>query len=122
MGNCSSSEERKKAEPATKIARISPSSRAIAVLLSLKVASDGSVQGQVFRTTANAIDCARKYALAATGIKNWHWHDTRHETASRLAVLGVHQEMIGQMIGHKSTQMTKDYQHFLQAELVKAVK
>ena len=96
--------------------------RAVGVLHGLKAASGMSVIGTVFRTTGNAIDCARKDALTATGIQDWRWHDARHDTASRLSVRGVGQELIKQMLGHKNLKMTGDYQTFAQSELVNAVK
>ena len=96
--------------------------RALGVLYGLKAASGMKVDGTVFNTTGDAIDCARKDALKATGITDWCWHDARHETASRLAVRGVGQELIKQMLGHKNLKMTGDYQTFLQNELVNAIK
>jgi len=96
--------------------------RALAVLYSIKAATGGQLEGAVFKTTADAIDCARKDALKATGVLNWWWHDARHETASRLAVRGVGQELIKQMLGHKNLKMTADYQTFSRSELVNAVK
>lgn len=96
--------------------------RAVAILYGLKAASGMKTDGAVFKTTVDAIDCARKDALNATGITDWRWHDARHETASRLAVRGVGQELIKQMLGHKNLKMTGDYQSFLQNELVNAVK
>lgn len=96
--------------------------RAVAVLTALKVTNGGVVEGAVFKTTGDAIDAARKDALKATKIANWRWHDCRHETASRLAVKGVGQELIKQMLGHKNLKMTSDYQTFMQNELVGAVK
>lgn len=96
--------------------------RAVAVLTGLKLANGRDVEGAVFKTTVDAIDAARKDALEATKIEDWHWHDCRHETASRLAVKGVGQELIKQMLGHKNLKMTGDYQKFMQIELVSAIK
>lgn len=96
--------------------------RALAILYGQQAASDMKAIGTVFKTTADAIDCGRKDALKATGIMDWRWHDARHETASRLAVRGVQQELIKQMLGHKNLKMTGDYQSFVQSELVSAVK
>jgi integrase len=109
-------------EKQEKIREIPLTLRAVAVLHGLQASSGFNVIGQVFKTTANAIDCARKDALKTTGIKNWRWHDCRHETASRLRVKGVQQEIIRQMLGHDSLKMTSDYQEFMKSEMVEAVK
>lgn len=96
--------------------------RAVEILTQLKIASGYPNEGMVFTITADAVTKARQRALKATGITNWRLHDARHETASRLAVKRVPQQLIRDMLGHKNMQMTGDYQAFIKAEMVAAVK
>ena len=96
--------------------------RAVEILTQLKISSGYPNEGVVFSITADAVTKARQRALATTGIVNWRLHDTRHETASRLAVKRVPQALIRDMLGHKNMQMTADYQAFIKAEMVAAVK
>lgn len=96
--------------------------RAVELLTQLKISSGYPKEGVVFTITADAVTKARQRALAATGITNWRLHDARHETASRLAVKRVPQQLIRDMLGHKNMKMTSDYQAFIKAEMVAAVK
>ena len=58
----------RKPELQPKVRGIPLTQRAIAVLYGLKAASGMKVEGTVFKTTTDAIDCARKDALKTTGI------------------------------------------------------
>jgi len=67
--------------------------------------------GLVLDTTANAIICIWKRALAKVQIKNLRWHDLRHEATSRLFEKGLHPMEVASITGHKSMQMLKRYTH-----------
>ena len=54
---------------------------------------------------------AWKTALKKAGITDFRFHDLRHTTASYLAMNGASVLEIGEILGHKSTQMTKRYAH-----------
>ncbi|CCN50200.1 Phage integrase family protein [Vibrio nigripulchritudo MADA3029] len=51
-------------------------------------------------------------ALKRAGITNFRFHDLRHTAASILANNGVPLLEIGEVLGHKSIQMTQRYAHF----------
>ena len=53
-------------------------------------------------------------ALAAAGIKQFRFHDLRHSAASYLVMNGATLPEIGDLLGHKSVQMTKRYAHLAQ--------
>lgn len=52
----------------------------------------------------------RKY-LAKAGITDFRWHDLRHTGASRLVMATGDLYAVGELMGHKSTRMTKRYSH-----------
>ncbi|AEK62413.1 site-specific integrase [Collimonas fungivorans] len=92
------------------------SRRAIEVLQSICPRNDkGEIvqpsAGLVLATTANAIICIWKRALAKVKIEDLRWHDLRHEAASRLFEKGFHPMEVASITGHKSMQMLKRYTH-----------
>ncbi len=52
-----------------------------------------------------------KKARETAGIKNLHFHDLRHTTATRLAENGNDIVTIAEILGHKDLRMTKRYTH-----------
>lgn len=57
------------------------------------------------------IRAAWENALAASGVKDFRFHDLRHSTASYLAMQGAGLLEIADMLGHKTLQMVKRYAH-----------
>jgi len=49
--------------------------------------------------------------MIAAKIKNFRFHDTRHDFASRLAMAGVDLYTIAELLGHAGLTMTKRYAH-----------
>lgn len=54
---------------------------------------------------------AFKRALALAQITDFHWHDIRHTSASRLAEAGLDLLQIAEHMGHKTLSMTRRYSH-----------
>jgi integrase len=52
-------------------------------------------------------------ALEAAGIKDFHFHDLRHTTASMLAAQGCSLLEIADVLGHKTLAMVKRYSHLV---------
>jgi integrase len=52
-------------------------------------------------------------ALEAAGIKDFHFHDLRHTTASMLAAQGSSLLEIADVLGHKTLAMVKRYSHLV---------
>jgi len=50
-------------------------------------------------------------AKKKAGIKDFHWHDIRHTTASHLAMSGVDLYTIKDLLGHSTLKMTERYAH-----------
>jgi site-specific recombinase XerD len=50
-------------------------------------------------------------ARKAAGLDNVRWHDLRHSTASMLINSGASLYVVGQILGHSSTQTTSRYAH-----------
>ena len=57
--------------------------------------------------------------LRRAGIENLHFHDLRHEAASRFAEKGMDIMRIASITGHESMQMLKRYTHFRTADLAR---
>ncbi|MDB5813222.1 MAG: rci [Rhodocyclales bacterium] len=83
------------------------STHAVAVLSALP----RSIDGRVCPITQNALVCVWKRAMKRLGIAGLHWHDLRHEAASRLFEKGFNPFEVASITGHKSMQMLKHYTH-----------
>lgn len=59
-------------------------------------------------------------ALERAGIEDFHWYDLRHTFASRLAMQGVHQKAIKELMGHETLAMTDRYMHLSPVHLHEA--
>jgi integrase len=49
--------------------------------------------------------------LKAAGIKNFRWHDMRHDFASRLVMRGTSLMQVSKLLGHADIKMTMRYAH-----------
>jgi integrase len=50
-------------------------------------------------------------ALEDAGIKNFKWHDFRHDYGSRLVMAGVSLRAVAELLGHKGLRMVMRYAH-----------
>ncbi|MDE2344450.1 MAG: site-specific integrase [Betaproteobacteria bacterium] len=92
------------------------SSRAVAVLEALP---RSSMDGRVFPLTAQAVKLAWKRATKRAGLEDLHFHDLRHEAASRLAEKLPNLIELAAVTGHKDLRMLKRYYHPRAADLAK---
>ncbi|HEY3998663.1 MAG TPA: site-specific integrase [Candidatus Xenobia bacterium] len=60
-------------------------------------------------------------AVKAAGIKNLHWHDARHDFASRLVMKGADLYTVQKLLGHKTPSMTQRYAHLAPKHQLDAV-
>ena len=58
-------------------------------------------------------------AVRAAGLKNFRFHDLRHEAVSRLVEGGLSDQETATISGHKSMQMLRRYTHLRAEDLVK---
>lgn len=70
-----------------------------------------SPDGHVFGTTQNAMVCAWKRTIKRLNIQDLHWHDLRHEAASRLFEKGLNPMEVASITGHKNLNMLRRYTH-----------
>jgi integrase len=80
---------------------------ALAALEQLRSASDGDF---VFPHA----ESPRGWFLGAVeraALKDYTWHCNRHTFASRLVMAGVDLHTVGELLGHRTAQMTKRYAH-----------
>jgi len=91
------------------------SSRAVAVLEALPRTDDP----RVFPITSQAVKLAWKRACKRAGIEGLHFHDLRHEAASRLAERLPNLIELAAVTGHKDLRMLKRYYHPRATDLAK---
>ena len=60
-------------------------------------------------------------ACKNAGFKDMHIHDLRHVFASKMVMDGTSLYITGELLGHRTTQMTKRYSHLVPETLKKAV-
>lgn len=80
---------------------------ALAALEQLRSASDGD-------TVFPHAESPRGWFLGAVeraALKDYTWHCNRHTFASRLVMAGVDLHTVGELLGHRTAQMTKRYAH-----------
>lgn len=80
---------------------------ACAILTEQKVASDGT--GRVFPYNSRSVGAAFRRACRALEIEDLHFHDLRHEAASRLFEAGFTIEQVALVTGHRDWKMLKRY-------------
>jgi integrase len=91
------------------------SSRAVAVLAALPRTDDV----RVFPTTTDSVKSAWRRACARAEIDNLHFHDLRHEAASRLAEKLPNLIELAAVTGHKDLRMLQRYYHPRASDLAK---
>ena len=88
------------------------SSRALAVLDALpRPNEDDGSEGRVFPITPNALKLAFNRACDVAGLQDFHFHDLRHEAASRMATKLPNLIELSAVTGHKDLRMLKRYYH-----------
>jgi integrase len=60
-------------------------------------------------------------ATERAGLSNYSWHCNRHAFASRLVMAGVDLRTEGELLGHRSQQMTLRYSHLAPSRTASAV-
>ena len=72
---------------------------------------------------AKLTDFKRSFHTACknAGFKDMHIHDLRHVFASKMVMGGTSLFITGELLGHRTTQMTKRYSHLVPETLKKAV-
>jgi hypothetical protein len=68
-----------------------------------------------------SIRTAWEGAVERAGIKNLHFHDTRHDFASQLTMKGRPLREVQELLGHKTLAMTMRYSHLAPERLRDAV-
>jgi site-specific recombinase XerD len=59
--------------------------------------------------------------MASAGIKDFRFHDLRHDFASQLAMKGIDLYRIKDLLGHSTIQLTERYSHLSDEALAEAV-
>jgi integrase len=68
-----------------------------------------AISGRVFPTTADAVKKFFERARDRAGIKDFRFHDLRHEAATRLSERLSNVLELGAVTGHKDLKMLKRY-------------
>ena len=85
-------------------------------LIAWKEQTAGDDNGLVFPSprTGNIMnDCKKAWAkiLEDANIKNFRWHDMRHDFASQLVLRGTDLNVVRELLGHSDMKMTLRYAH-----------
>jgi integrase len=69
------------------------------------------------------VEVARTWArmMKRIGIKDFHFHDLRHTTASYLAMSGATTQEIAEILGHKTLAVVKRYAHLTESHTAEVV-
>lgn len=94
--------------------RVPLSRRAIEAIAQLPPRSTGPV----FPYTGDRVRLAFYRLRALVEMKDFHFHDLRHEATSRLFEKGFNQMEVATITGHKTLQMLKRYTHLRAEDLV----
>lgn len=95
--------------------------RSVPLTLKAKVLLDGllrSNDGRVFPTTAEAVKLAFVRAVDRAQIKNFRFHDLRHEAITRMFEKGLNVMEVASISGHKTLQMLQRYTHINAVKLI----
>ena len=106
----------------TKYDRYIPISKPLKELLGGIEKKDGCVY--VFNINGAKLGNFKKSfhtACRNAGLKDLHIHDLRHVFASKMVMNGTSLYITGELLGHRTTQMTKRYSHLVPDTLKKAV-
>jgi integrase len=96
------------------------SSRAVAILSSLRPVGDDQLKGSVFPgLTPNALKLAFRRAVERAGIKDLRFHDLRHEATSRLCEKRLTVMEVASITGHQDVRMLRRYTHLQVSDLAK---
>src|SRR4029079_79740 len=92
------------------------SSRAVEILMQV----ERSATGRVFENWKDALNFEHAWhrAVVRSGLKDLHFHDLRHEAATRLFEQGLNPMQVAAITGHKTLQMLKRYTHLRAEDLV----
>jgi len=98
-------------------AQIPLSKKAIATLKDLPRTSTGLIM----EPSQNAIVCAWKKILKQLDYQagDLHWHDLRHEAASRMFEKGLHPMEVASITGHKNLNTLRRYTHLQASDLAR---
>jgi integrase len=92
------------------------SSRALGVLTALKRGSENRIFPNWKDTLS--FEHAWRRAVVKSGLQDLHFHDLRHEAATRLFERGLNPMQVAAITGHKTLQMLKRYTHLRAEDLV----
>ena len=106
----------------TKYDRYIPISKPLKELLS-RIEKVQDVLYVFNRNGVKLTDFKRSFHTACknAGLKDMHIHDLRHVFASKMVMNGTSLFITGELLGHRTTQMTKRYSHLVPSTLRKAV-
>ena len=107
----------------TKYDRYIPISKPLKELLSGIEKNQGTLLNVFNRNGAKLGDFKKSFHTACrnAGLKDLRIHDLRHVFASKMVMNGTSLYITGELLGHRTTQMTKRYSHLAPDTLKKAV-
>ena len=73
------------------------------------------------KQSRHRVSSAFKSACKRTGIKDFRFHDLRHDFGSNLVQSGISIYSVKELMGHKDVKMTERYSHLSQEKLRKDI-
>ncbi|TGQ95370.1 site-specific integrase [Mesorhizobium sp. M8A.F.Ca.ET.208.01.1.1] len=78
------------------------------------------VKGNPYPLTESGLKIAMRRAVPRAGVKNFHFHDTRHTTATRV-LRRSNLKVVQQLLGHEDIKTTTKYAHAMLEDVLNAL-
>ncbi|TPJ57423.1 site-specific integrase [Mesorhizobium sp. B2-6-1] len=86
----------------------------------VKMGNRGLIKGNRYPLTEAGLKIAMRRAVPKAGVKNFHFHDTRHTAATRV-LRNSNLKVVQQLLGHEDIKTTTKYAHAMVEDVLNAL-
>lgn len=86
----------------------------------VKMGNRGLIKGNRYPLTEAGLKIAMRRAVPKAGVKNFHFHDTRHTAATRV-LRKSNLKVVQQLLGHEDVKTTTKYAHAMVEDVLDAM-
>ncbi|MES0218058.1 site-specific integrase [Mesorhizobium sp. C280B] len=86
----------------------------------VKMGNRGLIKGNRYPLTEAGLKIAMRRAVPKAGVKNFHFHDTRHTAATRV-LRNSNLKVVQQLLGHEDIKTTTKYAHAMMDDVLRAM-
>jgi len=86
----------------------------------VKMGNRGLIKGNRYPLTEAGLKIAMRRAVPKAGVKNFHFHDTRHTAATRV-LRNSNLKVVQQLLGHEDIKTTTKYAHAMVEDVLNAM-